>query len=377
VDVALRDLEVIWGIRFSADLSAIAWSARPANSVDPDTANWQLQVREVELSYRVDGRPFAAALGRISPLRIPGLTVLDGAQVAWRSADGQAEAGAYGGALPDQVSLTPLFTRWTAGLYGSTRFVLSKDALLQPEARVGFTTVPGGGPVRIDGQAAVHLHVREVMDGHLEVLAGGGGVVASPGFIDAVRLDLSTSQTAKLRASVGARYWGGGGDPYSMISILPLGHWVRGDARVGYELLPWLELAARGGGAYDLTGRLLQLQVGPELVAVLLHGALAASLSYDEEIGWLRGRSAAVQLSVRPPGGRFLLTARASYFQQQAVPGAEGFAQNELGGYLAVQATIWRFIWARASLLGRFGMEPTETGTPIGLTGNLALGATW
>lgn len=377
VDVALRDLELLWGIRLSADLSALAWATRPANSMDPYAATWQLQVRQVEISYRVDGRPFAAALGRINPLRIPGLTVLDGAQVAWRSADGNAEAGAYGGALPDQVSLTPLFTRWTAGLYGSKRFVLNKDALLQPEVRVGFTTTPGGGPLRIDGQAALHLHVREVMDGHLEVLAGGGGVVASPGFIDAVRLDLSTAQTGRLRGSLGARYWGGGGDPYSMLTTLPLGHWVRGDLRVGYEVLPWLELAARGAGNFDLTSQLLQLQVGPELVAVLLDGMVAASLSYDEEIGWLRGRSTALQLSLRPPGGRFRLTARASYFQQQAVPGAEGFAQNEFGGYLAVQATIWRFIWARASLLGRFGVEQTETGTPIGVTGNVALGATW
>ncbi|MBX7100476.1 MAG: hypothetical protein K1X89_22350, partial [Myxococcaceae bacterium] len=117
--VRLNGVELYKGIRLWADAQVALWGNRPTGYRYP-VGVVQPIVRRLEVSWREPGEAWSVALGRTWPVAAPGLTVLDGAQASYRARDGSLEAGAYGGALPDDITLVPS-RRWTGGAFAALR----------------------------------------------------------------------------------------------------------------------------------------------------------------------------------------------------------------------------------------------------------------
>lgn len=101
--------------------SAITWAARPATSRFERDATAAAYLWEAVLGHRARQGGVVAAVGRLRPAHVPGLSLLDGAQVGYASSDRTLEAGVLGGALPEPLRLSTAVDRWTAGAYVATR----------------------------------------------------------------------------------------------------------------------------------------------------------------------------------------------------------------------------------------------------------------
>ena len=91
------------------------------------------------------------------------------------------------------------------------------------------------------------------------------------------------------------------------------------------------------------------------------------TVGYQEELGWLRGRTAWLQLTVVPIS-RLRILARGSWFHQQLSLGDEGIAGHELGAALMVDLAVNRWLWFRLTALGhgQAGVATLSGGDPLG-----------
>ncbi|MFZ5442899.1 MAG: hypothetical protein ACOZQL_23035 [Myxococcota bacterium] len=305
VDLLVHDFELWRGLRASADVTVLNFSARPGETRTVYQQTPVLLVRQLELGFRRADVPFSASLGRTWLRAAPGLMVLDGAQAAWRFSDG-FELGAYGGLLPDAARLTITPSQWAAGAFGRVRFSRGEGAdatLVQLGLRAGWSLreVLGG---RAEVSLLGDLWRGPTFDAHLAVELGFGQTQAVAG-VDAARLDLGWRPTETLRFSAGARYRGLPLTGLTEVGLVSPGQRaLHSDLGLVWELLPWLYLAGQVGVAADFDSSLWQLRAGPELSMPRLGGLpLSLGLGYQEELGWLRGRYGYLQLAVQ--GGGF------------------------------------------------------------------------
>jgi hypothetical protein len=150
---------------------------------------------------------------------------------------------------------------------------------------------------------------------------------------------------------------------------------VHADATVVLELPGGLNLVALGGGLYDFGTRMAQGRAGPELeLPPLAGGAVLVSVGYDEEFGWLPGRSGYVQAMFRPVP-RLSLWTRASVFHHTLARGVEGVSGLDGAVSLSVDLRVWRWFWLRGSGWARAGL--TGSPVPAALSGQLGAGATF
>ncbi len=374
IDVGVYDVHLWRGLHASVDLSVLNFSRRPPNFRSPLTGTPVLQVRQLELSWRPTTIPIVAQLGRTWTRFTPGLLIVDGAQAGWRSADDTVQLGAYGGLLPDPVSLGLSLNRWTVGAYAMARFESGKGALgslLQVEAHLGYAVralVPG----RLELGAALHAWLSRTFDVHLQLL-----LAAAPGFVDGVRLDLGWRPAPTVRIFAGGRYQGTvAAEPIPLGVTLPGQRALHADAGAVVELLPWLWLGATAGLAHDLTSVLTQARFGPELTLPRLFGGAASlTVGYQEELGWLRGRTAWLQLTVVPISRLRILT-RGSWFHQQLDAGSAGLAGQEVGASLVADVAITSWLWLRGTAMGRLQPTPTDADlqAPLGGSGMIQIG---
>ena len=368
IDVGAYDVPIWRGLHGSADLTVLNFGKRPLDFKSPLRGSPVLLVRQLEISYHSADLPLIAAIGRTWTRHTPGLLMVDGVQAGWRNRDDSVEVGAYGGLLPDPVSLGVSTQRFTVGTFAMARFESGKGShasLLQLEAHLGYA-VRGLVPGRLEIGAALHTWVTRAFDAHLLLEVGALGAEA-PGLIDGVRLDLGWRPVEVLRISAGGRYQG-----TSPTDTLELGVTLRGqralhaDAAVTLELSPSLWLALTGGTSFDFPSALNQTRFGPELTLPHVLGqAVSLGVGYQEDLGWIRGRTAWLQLSV-VPFTRLRILARGSWFQQQVT----GLAGHELGAALIVDLVINRWAWVRLTSLGRAqvaGATPAAGG-PLGGT---------
>lgn len=370
-DVAVYGSQLFGGLSFGADASAIVWSRRPAGFRSPHAAAAQLQVRELWAAWQFKNG-FKAALGRLNPARAPGAGVVDGAQLSWTAASGVFGVGAYGGALPSPLTLTPLGGPYTAGLFAVGRLggETVKAAAFEPSLRLAWLGRAGSN--RFETQALLRLWWGSAFDARLEAAAGFGDG-SSPAQLDAVRLDVGTRVAQVVRLRAAARYSGGGDRWLGAAPIYP-SQAVHADAAAAVELPAGFVLHAQGGALYDFTAQRLQGRLGPELeLPPFLGGALAFALGYDEELGWLPGRTGYLQVAVRPLP-KVGVWARAAVFQRARREDVDGQAGVEGALSLSVDARVWRWLWVRGSGFARVGLgEPS----PVALSGQLGLGATF
>ncbi len=368
LDVLAYDVDLYKGLRISADITALNFSARPAGTRTVYQQSPVLLVRQFEVGFRRADVPFSASLGRTWLRAASGLMVLDGAQAAWRFGEG-FELGAYGGLLPDAARLTITPSQWAAGAFGRVRFSSGTGAaatLVQLGLRAGWSlrdTLGGRAEVALNGS----LWKGTDLDAHLAVELGFGQTQAIAG-IDAARLDLGWRPRENFRLNGGVRYRG---LPLTGLTevgtVSPGQRALHGDLAAIWEATPSFFVALQGGVASDFDSGLFQARVGPELSMPRVAGLpLGLSLGYLEEMGWLRGRHGYLQVAVNATTV-FRLVTRASWFQQQASTGSVGLAGHELGASVALEVSPWRYLKARVLLMGRLPM--TAAPAPLGSVG--------
>ncbi len=357
LDAAVYDVELWKGLRASADVTVLNFSARPSVTRTVYQQSPVLLVRQLELSFRRADVPFSAVVGR-TWLRSPtGLLVLDGAQAAWRFGE-NLELGAYGGLLPDAARLAITPSQWTAGAFTRVHFASGSGAT----GTVGQVALRAGWALRdgLGGRAEVGLSASlwkgQDFDGQASVELGFGST-QGPAGLDAARLDLGWRPSQQLRFNGGVRYRG-----LPLTGLTELGTISPGQQALHADLAAVVmlgssvQLAAHGGVASDFTAGLLQARFGPELSLPHLLGLpVGVSVGYQEELGWLRGRYGYLQTNVAPLG-LFRVLARVSWFQQQASVSTTG--SHELGGSFALEVTPFRYLNARVWVMGRAPLQP-------------------
>lgn len=366
LDILVPDVEIWKGLRVSADLTGLNFSARPEGFTStqyPQTP--VLLVRQLELGFRRADVPFSAALGRTWLRSGTGLLAIDGAQVGWRFGEG-FELGAWGGLLPEAARLTIQPSQWSAGAFGRIRFSSGTGAnatLMQVGVRAGWSQrdLLGG---RFEAGIAANLWAGQTFDANAMVELGYGASQAVAG-IDAARVDFGVRPSERVRVNGAFRYRG-----LPLTSLAELGtvspgqRAMHADLGAVYAVTPGLWVAVNGGFAGDINSQLFQGRVGPELsMPRLFDLPLNFGLGYVEEIGWVRGRNAYAQLQVIPAGWlRF--TTRFNWFNQQASQPNPGLASNEVGTSVALEVTPVRFIRGRVAFVGRLpvggGVVPGE-----------------
>jgi hypothetical protein len=365
LDLAAYDVGLYRGLSASIDLSVLFFASEPASSRSPYTGSAQLLVRAAELSFRRPDVPVTAAIGRTWLRGVPGQLLLDGAQAGFKV--GGLEVGAYGGWIPDAVTLMPSRSQWTAGA-----FLRAKESLgsgpqatrLMAEARVGWAVRDLVGQ-RLEVAAAGHASFGAVLAAHAAVELGLLGSTAVA--LDAARVDVTWQPWRRLRLQSGAHLRG-----QSTSGILELGvaSWqqatMHADLAAVLEVAPWLLVSLQGGGGTVFSSELLQARAGPEVTVLGLAGSGSAlSLAYAESVGWLRGRDAQVRLLLVPTE-RLRLSSTVSWFQLEGPTGSEALAAHELSASLSATVSVFRWLWARALVVVR--------GRPEGLTGVTATG---
>ncbi len=367
-DAAVYDVELWKGLRASADVTVLNFSARPTSTRTVYQQSPVLLVRQLELGFRRADLPFSVSLGRTWLRAATGLLVIDGAQGAWRFGDG-LEVGAYAGLLPDAARLSITPSQWATGAFARLRFGSGTGA----EATLGHLALRAGWSLRevLGGRAEVSLGASlwkgKNFDGQTSFEFGFGRTQA-PGGLDAARLDLGWRPSDTLRLSGGLRYRGMPTTGLIEVGTVSPGQQaLHADLGATFQLSESVLLGAQGGLATDFSSGLLQARVGPELCLPHVLGLpVGLSVAYLEELGWLRGRSGSLQLNVAPLGF-FRVLSRFSWFHQQGAVGNEGLAGHELGGSLALELTPWRYVNARVLAMGRLPLA--STGSALGSIG--------
>lgn len=365
VDLLIPDFEVWRGLRISADLSVLNFSARPTETRTVYQQTPALLVRQLEVGFRRADLPFSAALGRTWLRAGAGLLAIDGAQAAWRFGEG-FEVGAWGGLLPEAARLTITPSQWSLGGFARVRLSSGTGAsatMFQASVRGGYSQrdVLGG---RAELGVLASLWVGPQFDATLGAEFGFGQSQAPAG-LDAARVDLGWRPSERLRFSGGVRYRG---LPLTGLqetgTVSPGQRAVHADAGGTWQVTPKMWVALVSGVASDFDAQLWQVRVGPELsLPSLFELPLHLGLGYVEEVGWLRGRHGYAQLQLTP-GTVVRLTTRLNWFHQQLSAPTPGVAGHELGGSVALEVAPWRFIRGRVTVLGRVPLRPDTA--PLG-----------
>lgn len=361
IDVELRGVAIGQGFRAFASLSALRWT-QPADVRFRRDAPTQLYVREGELSSRTPGRSWTLSAGRVQPLAAPGLYVLDGVQGGWRSSQGTAEVGVYGGFLPDAMTLEPTL-RATGGAYWSlvsTGGERDSTRVVRHEGRVAFITGRNLAQ-RFEAEGLVQASLAKAFDASANVKLAAGG---SGPLLQAARLDLGLRAAPTLRLSGGYRFTGSRDE--ELLSVDPIAYGGRShhaDLGGTWDLTSGLTLSFAGGLAADVDSALTRGYVGPELSLPRAFGAVGGlSFSYLEQLGWSAGRIAAAQASLLL-WRRVQLVGRLSYFMELP-QGAAAF--NQEGGLFAyASAPLTSWLSLRLSALARLPLDWAAGGVVV------------
>ena len=362
-DVNLRGARLGGGFALDLEMSARRWSLRsdPISFRPGDPT--QLYVWNAAISRNpLDSGP-ALSVGRVRPRFMPGQVILDGAQAGWRTGPG-SEAGIFGGAVPDDVTLSPSLQHGTFGAYWAGQHAgdaASPLRLFRHEARVAFVNTAALGK-RMEGEALVQLWLTKRFDAAANVRVGATNLfLAAPGSrsttsLDAVRIDGNLMASDQLSFTGGFRYEGLSIPELDGPANVRLGGSARhADLSAQWEPITILRLSAVSGLSTDLTSNETRRWIGPEIGSpALLGGRVSVSAGYLEEQGWAKGRSTYFQVS---GGGRsrVQVIARLSWFH--TISGLAPEATDDLGIFCSVRAQLTRSISLRLAAMGRSSLN--------------------
>lgn len=381
VDLVLDGLSLRFaGFRAYAHLTALVYSQRPAEVRFRRGDTFQGYVWDLEASSREVGRSFVASVGRIWPYHTPGLTLVDGAQVGWRSRSGDAEVGVIGGTIPEAMTLYPS-AQWLGGLYYGVTHARPRRRwfrLFRHEARLSLRETVARGPVA-ELEALAQAWVHRTVDVGADARASLGAGDWHSAHFDAARASIGLHPLRSLSGFVGFRYLDARlADPDALLpSFLSTGRWYYGDADMTYSPFAWLSWSVQLGAVYNVDQLSLGRQyAGTELGFLRLFGGVGGiSVGYREELGWMSGRSAWLGLTAAL-GDRLRFVGRASFFDDTLAASNE---LRELGLFAMLDTRLYRWLSLRASALSRIQLTPWggDGGTNAGLVARGELVGAW
>jgi len=275
------------GLRLDVDLSAILRRAGADRSPFRRGDRWLLEVREAAVSSLDSAGDLTYSAGRFVPRRAPGAGRIDGAQATLRR--GVLEYGAYAGGVPDPLTTAPTLDRATAGLFVGADQGRS-GLFAREEARVAWVRSPElDDRLEADAQAAIALARTLDLSGRARF--GVGGAARSKGGLDEARLEVGSRVGRAFALSAGLRYVGLEVPELASPAAFP-GPSRRADVAVSWSATGWLTVKLAAAGARDVSSGLERGWAGPELQAWLLGRRLGLQAGYQEETGWLSGRTA-------------------------------------------------------------------------------------
>lgn len=350
VDLSLRGMPLPWGLRLSADATAIGWARKPASSRHP-LGRAQLFVRQLELARRGREPGLTFSAGRIWPSRAPGVGVIDGAQLGFADPRAGWEAGILAGTRPGAISTEPSLAHPLFGVYAA--HTLSSDGLLQrthEQARVTVEPVTGG--LRTEAELDARAWLGRFADVGADVRAVFAPGVSFP--IELATLDAQLRPWTGWRLAAGARYTG----PTDLVlprDVLERAWAGHADALVAWDGLDWLGLGVGATASQELSSGLSRAEVGPELKLPRLFGDRGGiSGAYRYGVGWLGGHSGHLQTVVAPvPAVRVL--ARASYFSARSP--SPSLPSPELGLFVSAEYAATRWLRLRGSAWGQLPLD--------------------
>jgi hypothetical protein len=341
------------------DLRAEYWSTQPAAAVFRPASQARLQVWQAQLTWAPEARSFSVSAGRVLAWNVPGATSMDGASVSWRR--GAFTGGLLGGLVPQPDTSSPTTTRATAGAFWGWDGTLGKGILVRQEGRLALVRSPELGN-RVELQTGGSAHAGAWFDLFADARFGFGGTAHSAAGLDGARLEAAVRPLARLSLSGSFDY----GELLIPQAFTPMA-WP-GRSRHADATLAWdfglVRVGVAGGGARDLSTGMERSWAGPELmVPRLFTPRLALSAGFQEELGWLNGRSAWLQAVARP-WDSVRLIARLSWAYQANL----GIDQDEFGAYLSGSTELTRHLGLRLSVLARGAVAVDGKGqsTPFG-----------
>jgi hypothetical protein len=147
-------------LRLNADCDLLDWAKRPAPDRLRPTANGSILLHALAIAYMPPKSGLSLAVGRARPATAAGAPIVDGGALSWGSTSRHAGMrsrafGAYGGYIPDALTLAPNRDRLSLGAYGSAAGSVgsSLDGSVQGRLSLLHTT----GVSREDGELLVGL----------------------------------------------------------------------------------------------------------------------------------------------------------------------------------------------------------------------------
>lgn len=364
------------GLGLTPGLSAGGALRLVADELQPTVARFrpaepaELYVWEAALTLD-DGRgPFVARVGRFLPRKAPGATVLDGAQAGVRVFGGALELGAYGGAIPDLVTLLPSLDRVTAGVQLALDTPVGADVLVLPRARVALLSTPDFASLRAEAEVQTQLLWGTLLAAGGSVRAGLDARTVTPS-LDAARVDLEVRPLDQVRVGAGYRYLAPLSQDFDAHEAVPtvLGA-HHGEVIASWSTTPWLSVGARAGITADLEGQEPRGWVGPELrLPALWWGVGGLAVGYSEELGAFPGRNAFLQVDLAP-ASIVSLWSRAAYLESEGL--GEPLREGAVFAGLDAPLLPWLALRARAHALlalPAFGKAPRATPTTLAAEG--------
>jgi hypothetical protein len=355
VDAALHGAPV-GPFTADVDLRAEYWSAQPAGAVFLPADKARLMVWQAQLNWAPETRPFSVSAGRVLAWNVPGATSMDGAMVSWRR--GGLTAGLLGGLVPQPDTTGITTTRATAGGFWSWDGKLGQGLMVRQEGRLAGVRSPELGD-RVELELGGSAHAGVWLDVVANARFGFGGTVHSPAGLDGARIEAAVRPVPSLSLS-------GSFDYAELLMPQPFtplawsGRTRHADGQASWDF-GQLRLGLSGGTALDLVSGLDRTWVGPELmVPRFFSRRVSLSLGYQEDLGWLDGRSAWLQV-VAQPGDTVRLIARLSW----AYTAAFALDQDELGLYLSGSTELTQHIGLRLSVQARAAVAFAGGGSSI------------
>lgn len=372
VAIRLDDAPIAGPVHLHADLLATVESTLPAASRYRVDAPARFYARRLELSALPNGGRLRLSGGRLWPVAVPGLSILDGAQVGVRGDEGTWEAGLFGGGMPELGDSMPRFSAWTAGLYGAREHVgiASKDDLPwdRTSLRLGALGLPDGG-TRLEAEVEEQLRFGK----RVELGASLRGSAGDVSGLTAIRLDAGARPVDELFVTGGLRWLDGAASEVPFDGVLR-----HADLAARWKLSEELSLGAFGGHAIETGAAMERTWVGPEAAWPKLFGDTGGlTVGYAEEFGTFGGRSAFAQAGLRPGASFGLLTRLSWWHDLSTTPDAASFDEAGLHVGADVAANDWLSIGATVAVRTGLPASPGElengASFPVGLHGALAV----
>lgn len=358
VDAALHGAPV-GPFTADVDLRAEYWSAQPTSAVFLPADKARLQVWQAQLTWAPEARPFSISAGRVLAWNVPGATSMDGAMVSWRR--GGFTGGLLGGLVPQPDTSSPTTTRATAGGFWGWEGKVGKDLLFRQEGRLTLVRSPELGD-RVELQAGGSAHAGAWFDLFAGARFGFAGKVHSPAGLDGARVEAALRPVPRLSLS-GAFDYGELLTPQSFTPLAWAGRSRHADANLSWDF-GLIRAGVSGGAARDLVSGMERSWAGPELVVPrFFTPRVSLSAGFQEELGWLNGRSAWLQAVARP-WDPVRLIARLNWNYQANL----ALDQDEFGLYLSASTELTRHLGLRLSVLARTAVDIAGGGnsTPLG-----------